>query len=140
MKILGYDPYVSQDNFDDSEIKVVSIDELTKSSDYISLHVPFNDKTKDLFDLKRMKMMKKTSKIINVARGGIINENDLAEALNQEIISGAAIDVFINEPIDKNHKLISAKNILLTPHLGASTFEAKEGVSKGICNQISEFF
>ena len=140
MKILGYDPYVSQDNFDDSEIKVVSIDELTKSSDYISLHVPFNDKTKDLFDLKRMKMMKKTSKIINVARGGIINENDLAEALNQEIISGAAIDVFINEPIDKNHKLISAKNILLTPHLGASTFEAKEGVSKGICNQVSEFF
>ena len=73
-----------------------------------------------------MKMMKKTSKIINVARGGIINENDLAEALNQEIISGAAIDIFINEPIDENHKLISAKNILLTPHLGASTFEAKE--------------
>ena len=53
MKILGYDPYVSQDYFDDSEIKVVSIDELTKSSDYISLHVPFNDKTKDLFDLKK---------------------------------------------------------------------------------------
>ena len=140
MKILGFDPYVSQDQFDESEIRIVSIDELTKNSDYISLHVPLNDKTKDLFDLNRIKMMKKTSRIINVARGGIVNENDLSKALNEELISGAAIDVFTKEPIDKKNKLLSTKNILLTPHLGASTFEAKEGVSTGVCQQIIEYF
>ena len=91
-------------------------------------------------DLDRIKMMKKTSKIINVARGGIINENDLSKALNEELISGAAIDVFTKEPIDDKNNLLTAKNILLTPHLGASTFEAKEGVSIGVCHQITEYF
>jgi len=140
MNILGFDPYVSQEHFDESEIKVVSLDELTKNSDFVSLHAPLNDATRNLFDLDRMKMMKKTSKIINVARGGIINEQDLAKALNEDLISGAAIDVFSKEPIDKNHELLTAKNILLTPHLGASTFEAKEGVSLGVCQQMNDFF
>lgn len=140
MNILGFDPYVSQEHFDESEVKVVSLDELTKNSDFVSLHVPLNDATRDLFDLDRMKMMKKTSKIINVARGGIVNEQDLAKALNEDLISGAAIDVFSKEPIDKNHELLTAKNILLTPHLGASTVEAKEGVSLGVCQQMNDFF
>ncbi len=140
MEILGYDPFVSQDQFDENEIKVVSIDELTKHSDYITLHVPMNDSTKNLFDIKRLELMKKNAKIINVARGGIINENDLALALNKSIISGAAIDVFVNEPLSEDSPLISAKNILLTPHLGASTYEAKEGVSLGICKQMVEYF
>ena len=140
MNILGFDPYVSQEHFDESEIKIVSLDELTEKSDFITLHVPLNDATKDLFDLDRMKKMKKNSKIINVARGGIIYEEDLAKSLNDGLISGAAIDVFSKEPIDKNHNLLTAKNILLTPHLGASTFEAKEGVSLGVCQQMVEFF
>lgn len=140
MNILGFDPYVSQEHFDKSEIKIASLDELTEKSDFITLHVPLNDATKDLFDLDRMKKMKKNSKIINVARGGIINEEDLAKSLNDGLISGAAIDVFSKEPIDKNHNLLTAKNILLTPHLGASTFEAKEGVSLGVCQQMVEFF
>jgi len=83
--------------------------------------------------------MKSTARIINVARGGIINEKDLAKALNKDVISGAAIDVFTTEPINKSHPLISAKNILLTPHLGASTKEAKEGVSTSICEQIVDY-
>jgi len=140
MKILGYDPFVSQEQFDENEIKVVSIDELTKESDYITLHVPMNDSTKNLFDIERLKLMKNSAKIINVARGGIINENDLAVALNENRISGAAIDVFVNEPLSNDSSLLQAKNILLTPHLGASTYEAKEGVSLGICNQVIEYF
>ena len=140
MKILGYDPFISQDQFDENQIKVVSIDELTKLSDYITLHVPMNDSTRNLFDIKRLELMKKNAKIINVARGGIINENDLALALNKDIISGAAVDVFVDEPLSKESPLISAKNILLTPHLGASTHEAKEGVSLGICKQMVEYF
>ena len=84
-------------------------------------------------------MMKKSASIINVARGGIINEEDLATALNNEIISGAGIDVFSSEPFDLKNPLSLAKNILLTPHLGASTHEAKEGVSLSICQQTVDF-
>ena len=139
MKILGFDPYVNQDLFNEDRIKIVDIDELTKNSDIITLHVPLNDSTKDLFDLERISKMKQTAKIINVARGGIINESDLAASLNDGVISGAAIDVFSSEPLNTDNPLCKAKNILLTPHLGASTYEAKEGVSLSICNQVVNF-
>ena len=140
MKIIGYDPYVNQDHFDQEDIKVVDLDYLTQQSDYISIHVPMNDSTKNLFNYERLSNMKSTARIINVARGGIINEEDLSKALNNKIISGAAIDVFVNEPINKDHVFLDTKNILLTPHLGASTFEAKEGVSLSICKQIIDYF
>jgi len=140
MKILAYDPYVNQDMFsEDDEIEIVDLDYLTVNSDIVTIHIPLIESTKNLFDTKRLSKMKSTSKIINVARGGIINESDLSEALNKGVIAGAAIDVFENEPLDFNSPLIKSKNILLTPHLGASTFEAKEGVSVGICRQISDF-
>ena len=99
----------------------------------------WKDKTRNLFDFNRLKMMKKSAKIINVARGGIINEHDLSKALNQGLISGAAIDVFEQEPLNKNNPLLSAKNIVLTPHLGASTIEAKKGVSRAISEQIRDY-
>ena len=139
MKILGYDPYISQDMFNPDELKVVDLNIVTTESDFITLHVPLLDSTRNLFDYNRLSKMKSTARIINVARGGIINEEDLAKALNENVIAGAAIDVFTAEPIDKDHPLISAKNILLTPHLGASTKEAKEGVSTAICDQIVDF-
>ncbi len=139
MKILGYDPYISQDMFNPSEIKVVDLDTLTMNSDFISLHVPMLDSTRNLFDYHRISKMKSTARLINVARGGIINEKDLVKALDEDVIAGAAIDVFESEPIKKNHPLISAKNILLTPHLGASTKEAKEGVSTTICEQVVDY-
>ena len=139
MKILGYDPFVNQEKFNPDTIQIVELDNLITSSDYISLHVPLIDSTKNLFDLKQLKKMKKTARIINVARGGIINEKDLSTALNNDIIAGAAIDVFEHEPLDPNSALISSKNILLTPHLGASTYEAKEGVSMGICQQVRDY-
>ena len=140
IKILGFDPYVNKDLFDPKQVEIVTLDDLTKRSDYISIHVPKNKSTENLFDLKRIKMMKKTARIVNVARGGIINENDLALALNDNLIAGAAIDVFEKEPLDKSSNLLSCKNILLTPHLGASTFEAKEGVSLSICKQLIDYF
>ena len=139
MKILGHDPYVSSDIFDADEVRIVGLDELTEKSDIITIHVPVLDSTKNLFDAKRLSMMKESARIINVARGGIINELDLVYALNKHMIAGAAIDVFENEPLDKDHPLISANNILLTPHLGASTYEASEGISSGICRQIRDY-
>ena len=139
MKILGYDPFVNQDVFDPETVTLVDLDTLTKDSDYITLHLPLLDATKNLFDAERISTMKSTARIINVARGGIINESDLANALNNDIISGAAIDVFESEPLKSSNPLINSKNILLTPHLGASTHEASEGVSFGICRQIKDF-
>ena len=139
MNILGFDPYVGQDMFDDEEVRVVDLDTLTAESDYITLHVPFIDSTKDLFDFDRLCRMKDSARIINVARGGIINEADLAKALNEDKIAGAAIDVFTSEPIGENNPLVKAKNIVMTPHLGASTAEAKEGVSLAVCEQVRDY-
>ena len=140
MKIIGYDPYVKQEQFNEEEVSIVSLEELVENSDFITLHLPINDSTRNLFDYEKISQMKKTARLINVARGGIINEHDLSKALNNEIIAGAAVDVFVNEPITDDHVLLKTKNILLTPHLGASTFEAKEGVSISVCNQISDYF
>ncbi len=139
MKIIGYDPYVNTEIVNSLSISIVDLDTLIKKSDIITLHIPLTNSTKNLFNSKIFAKMKPSSRIINVARGGVINENDLADALNNGIISGAAVDVFENEPIGKNHPLINANNVLLTPHLGASTVEAKEGVSIGLCNQIVDF-
>ena len=139
MKILGYDPFVNQDVLDPEVVTLVDLDTLTSDSDYITLHLPLLDSTKNLFNKDRLTAMKPSARLINVARGGIIDEPDLADALNNDVIAGAAIDVFETEPLDADNPLIKAKNVLLTPHLGASTFEASEGVSFGICRQIKDF-
>ena len=139
MKILGYDPFVNQDVLDPEVVTLVDLDTLISDSDYITLHLPLLDSTENLFNKDRLAAMKPSARLINVARGGIINEPDLAEALNNGVIAGAAIDVFETEPLDADNPLIKAKNVLLTPHLGASTFEASEGVSFGICRQIKDF-
>ena len=139
MNIMGYDPYVSQEMFDEDEVSVVELETLTAEADYITLHVPLIDATKDLFNYDRLCRMKDTARIINVARGGIIHESDLAKALNEGKIAGAAIDVFTSEPLSVDSPLLNAKNIVLTPHLGASTVEAKEGVSLAICEQVRDY-
>ena len=139
MKILGYDPFMSQEMFNTEEVRIVELDELVSKSDIISVHVPLTDSTKDLFDYKRLSSMKSSARIINVARGGIINEPDLAKALSEGIIAGAAIDVFTSEPLEKSNPLVNSPNVVLTPHLGASTQEAKEGVSIAICEQVCNY-
>ena len=138
-QILGYDPYVSQDQFNEDEVKIVDLDILTTTADYITVHVPISDATRNLFNYERLTQMKNTSRIINVARGGIINELDLAKVLKENKIAGAAIDVFESEPIDNTHPLVGLPNIVLTPHLGASTREAKEGVSRAVCAQVRDY-
>ena len=139
MTVLGYDPFMNQDMFNPEEVRIVELEELIINSDIISVHVPLTDSTRDLFDYDRLSNMKSTARIINVARGGIINETDLAKALNDGLIAGAAVDVFTSEPLDKLNPLVNAPNIVLTPHLGASTKEAKEGVSLAICEQVRDY-
>ncbi|HIB31649.1 MAG TPA: phosphoglycerate dehydrogenase [Candidatus Marinimicrobia bacterium] len=139
MKILGHDPYVTQDQFQLDEVEIVDLDALIEKADYITLHVPITDATRDLFDYEQLCKMKSSARIINVARGGIINEAGLVKALKDGKISGAAIDVYTTEPLDKNSPLVKAPNIVLTPHLGASTTEAKEGVSIAVCEQVRDY-
>ena len=139
MQILGYDPFIPDDFFREDELEICDLEYLIKNSDYITLHIPLTNDTKNLFDYDILVKMKKEARIINVARGGIINEADLSKVLKEKKISGAALDVFVSEPLDKNSPLLFSPNIILTPHLGASTREAKEGVSISICNQVKNF-
>ena len=139
MKILGFDPFIKKDMLRSDEIELSGLNELVERSDFVTIHIPLTNDTKNLFDYKMLSRMKKDSRIINVARGGIINEPDLAKALHDGIIGGAALDVFKNEPIEPTNPLLNAPNLILTPHLGGSTKEAKAGVSTAICNQIKNY-
>ena len=136
MNVVAYDPFVSAERAESLGVKLMELDELVKTSDFITVHMPLTKDTENMISLDRMKMMKPTARLINCARGGIINENDLAVALKEKIVAGAAIDVFTTEPLDKNSPLIGLPNIILTPHLGASTVEAQIGVSVDVAAGI----
>jgi D-3-phosphoglycerate dehydrogenase len=139
MQVLGYDPYAPQQLLQSEEIRLVPLEELLAQSDFVTLHVPMNDETRNLIAAPQLAQMKPTARLINCARGGIVNEADLAAALAEGTIAGAAVDVYSKEPIEADNPLLKAPNILLTPHLGASTKEAQEGVSVAICQQVADF-
>ena len=136
MKVIGYDPYLSEERANDLGVKVGTFDELISTADFITVHMPLTPDTKNMIALEQMKKMKAGVRLINCARGGIINENDLAAAIKDGIVAGAAIDVFVEEPIKPDHPLIGLKNVVLTPHLGASTVEAQIGVSLDVAEGI----
>ena len=136
MKVIGYDPYLSEERADELGVKVGSFDELIETSDFITVHMPLTPDTKNMIAMPQLKRMKSGVRLINCARGGIINEADLATAINEGIVAGAAIDVFVDEPISKDHPLLGLKNVVLTPHLGASTVEAQIGVSLDVAEGI----
>ena len=139
LKVLVYDPYLSEDKIHEMGAEKVTFNELLKVSDFVTLHLPLMESTKNIINYKSLKLMKKTSFLINAARGGLINENDLYKALKNKTISGAALDVFETEPLN-NSKLPNLNNIILTPHLGASTKEAQDSAAIQIAEQISSFF
>ncbi|MFH0939209.1 MAG: NAD(P)-dependent oxidoreductase, partial [Planctomycetota bacterium] len=116
------------------------LDKLLKESDFVTIHTPLTPETKNLINAAKLKLMKKTARIINAARGGIVNETDLCEALKIGAIAGAALDVFEKEPLASESPLRALDNVVLTPHLGASTEEAQERVSEDIARQFVEFF
>ena len=139
LNVLVYDPFLSSDKIEDIEAEKVSLDELLKISDFVSLHLPLMESTKNIIDAKKLKIMKRSSYIINTARGGLINEKDLFRVLVDKSIAGAALDVFENEPL-KNSPFFELDNIILTPHLGASTREAQDNAAIQIAEQMSAFF
>ena len=111
-------------------VRYHTLDNLFSNSDILSVHVPYLKQTHELINLRLLKKMKKTAYLINTARGKIINEKDLVTALKRKIIAGAALDVYDEEPIGKSHPLSKMSNVVLTPHIGSSTFETRKEMAK----------
>ncbi len=128
MSVIGYDPLVKSETGLPAGVKLASLDDIITKSDFITLHVPLTPDTKDLFNTATFARMKKGSYLINCARGGIVNEADVLEALKSGQLAGAALDVFGKEPPEPS-PLFAHENLIASPHLGASTREAQEKVA-----------
>ena len=138
MKVIGFDPYLKPEDIEKLGIKSVSFEELLKTADYISIHTPKTPQTTHLFKKEVFKKMKKGSMLINCARGGIVKEDDLYDALKSNHLGGAALDVFETEP-PCDIKLMELDNFICSCHLGASTYEAQDNVAIDVANQIIEY-
>src|SRR5262245_9806031 len=125
MKVVGFDPFLAPDRAAQLGIEAVSgLDQLLPRCDFVTVHTPLTDETRDLLGAKQLAMLRKGARVLNCARGGIINEEALAEALKSGHLAGAALDVFVQEPPPADHPLLKLPNLVTTPHLGASTSEA----------------
>jgi D-3-phosphoglycerate dehydrogenase len=138
MKVLAYDPFLSSERAIDLGVEKVSFDELLARADFITLHTPLTDATKNMIDAAAIAKMKRGVRLVNCARGGLVLEEDLAAALDSGHVAGAAIDVFVEEPARKN-PLFGRDNVVATPHLGAATTEAQENVAVQIAEQMADF-
>lgn len=139
-KIISYDPYISKERAAELGVALVEFPELLERSDFITVHVPLTDRTRHLLGRNEFKKMKKTARLINTSRGGVVDEEALYQALANREIAGAALDVFEQEPPPRDCRLFGLDNVLLTPHLGASTEEAQMKVAVDIAEQFVEFF
>jgi D-3-phosphoglycerate dehydrogenase / 2-oxoglutarate reductase len=135
MTLLGSDPFVSAGAAAARAIELVEVDELLRRADVVTLHVPLNDATRGLIGADRLQLMKPTALLVNVARGGVVDEAALAAALGDGRLAGAAVDVYEHEP-PTDAPLLSAPNTVLTPHLGASTREAQTKAGVEVAEQV----
>jgi len=141
MKVKIFDPFVSKESIEEfGGTKIDNLDNGLKTCDYLSLHVPLTEKTKNMIDYSKLKTMKKNVIIINTSRGGIINEKDLDKAINEKIIFGAGLDVFEKEPVDMDNPLLKNKKVLLSPHSATFTNECKSRMSLEATKNIIDFF
>jgi D-3-phosphoglycerate dehydrogenase / 2-oxoglutarate reductase len=138
MKVIAYDPFLSEERARDLGVEKVELDELLKRADFITLHTPLTDKTRNIIDAAAIKKMKKGVRIINCARGGLVDEAAIADALKSGQVAGAAFDVFVTEPATES-PLFGLPNVVCTPHLGAATSEAQENVALQVAEQMSDY-
>jgi D-3-phosphoglycerate dehydrogenase / 2-oxoglutarate reductase len=138
MKVIAYDPYLSDERALDLGVEKVGLEELLRRADFITLHAPLTEKTRNIINAETLKLTKKSLRLINCARGGLVDEGALFEALSTGRIAGAALDVFVTEPAADN-PLFALPNVVCTPHLGASTTEAQENVALQIAEQMSDY-
>ena len=141
MNVKVYDPFVDKEIIEKfGGKKIENLDDGLQKCDYLSLHVPLNEKTRNLINYSKIKSMKKNAILINTARGGIVDEEDLNRALNENIIFGAGLDVFEEEPVNKNNPLLSNKKVILSPHSATFTNECKSRMSIEATKNIIDFF
>jgi D-3-phosphoglycerate dehydrogenase / 2-oxoglutarate reductase len=138
MKVIAYDPFLSAERAIDLGVEKVELDELFRRADFITLHTPLTDKTRNIINAESLAAAKKGVRVINCARGELVDENALAEALKSGHVAGAAVDVFREEPATAS-PLFSLPNVVCTPHLGASTTEAQENVALQVAEQMSDY-
>ncbi|WP_415405064.1 phosphoglycerate dehydrogenase [Tateyamaria sp. SN3-11] len=138
MKVLAFDPFLGQEKADQMGVEKVELEDLIKRADFITLHVPKTEQTANMITAERIAMMKPGVRIINCARGGLVDEAALAEALKSGHVAGAAFDVFAEEPAKEN-ALFNLPNVVVTPHLGAATTEAQENVALQVAEQMANY-
>ena len=138
MKVVAFDPFLSAERAVAMGVEKVDLDEVFKRADFITLHTPLTDKTRNIVNAQSLAKCKKGVRIINCARGGLVNEDALYDALVSKHVAGAALDVFEAEPAT-SHKLFDLENVVATPHLGASTNEAQENVALQVAEQMADF-
>lgn len=136
MNVIGYDPYLSEERANKLGIKLLTVDEVVRISDFLTVHTPLTKETYHMVARPQFSIMKQGVRIINCARGGIIDEDSLLEAIDSGIVAGAAFDVFEHEPPAPDHPFLNHSNIIVTPHLGASTLEAQENVAVEVSEEI----
>lgn len=135
MNVIVYDPFLADEKFKELGVSKSTLEEIYLRADYITVHVPLTDKTKNMISDEQFAKMKNGVRILNVARGGVINETALLSALNSKKVASAGLDVYSEEP-PLNKELVMHENVICTPHLGASTLEAQENVGLEIAEQI----
>jgi D-3-phosphoglycerate dehydrogenase/(S)-sulfolactate dehydrogenase len=139
MKVLAYDPFISDEAARQLGVERVTLDQLLAQSDYVSIHVPLTEQTRNLVGKDVLAKMKKGAFLVNCARGGIVDEAALHDALAKGHLGGAAFDVFANEPVSPDNPLLKLDNFICTPHLGASTEEAQQNVATALAEQMVEY-
>jgi D-3-phosphoglycerate dehydrogenase len=138
MKVMAYDPFLSEERAEKMQVQKVDLDTLLKRADFITLHVPLTDQTRNILSKENLGKTKPGVRIINCARGGLVDEAALAELLQSGHVAGAAFDVFAEEPAKEN-VLFNLPNVVCTPHLGASTTEAQENVALQVAEQMADY-
>ncbi|MBB6635425.1 phosphoglycerate dehydrogenase [Cohnella thailandensis] len=136
MSVLGYDPFLTEERAEKLGVKLASVEDVIREADFITVHTPLTPETRHMIGKEQFSRIKKGVRIVNCARGGIIDEQALVEAIDAGIVAGAAFDVFEEEPPTKEHPFLSHPKIIVTPHLGASTVEAQENVAIDVSEQL----
>lgn len=139
MKIVAHDPFIAPDQARDLEIEAASLDEVFARADFLTVHTPLTGETRGIVGKQAFAKMKKGVRIINCARGGLVDEGALYDAIKSGIVAGAALDVFEQEPPPHDHPLLALDEVIATPHLGASTTEAQEGVAFTVAQQVRDY-
>ena len=137
MNVYIYDPYVSKDTIEKMGCHSISIEDSLKLADFVSVHLPLNEETKNFINAKSLQEMKDSCVIVNTARGGIINEQDLYQALKDKKLRAAGLDVYEQEPPPSDHPLFDLSNVLLTPHNAALTLECRMRMAVEVCETVS---